>query len=111
MVPGDEAGCRFGHAVEHYFPAIRRWASAALKTPARVVGATPHRPSELPGFLIQSSRAAGSAVERLPSLRPLGLHHCPLAPLPLRLVSTTYPADRCRAALTCSAYRRDSAVP
>jgi hypothetical protein len=34
-----------------------------------------------------------------------------LPPLPFRLVSMTYAAGRCRAALTCSAYRRDPAVP
>ena len=65
-------------------------AIAGLNCPAGVLGAMPHNPSELPGVLIHNSISAPPPTCAVtPSLRPAGLHHSPLPPLPLRLVSTT----------------------
>ncbi len=81
-----------------------RTAMSGLKTPAATVGAIPHLPSLLPGVLTQSSMSAPPPVcGGVPSLRPGGLHHSPLEPLPLRLVSMTKRAPPPRSALTALA--------
>ena len=66
-------------------------AYSAHQAPA--LGPPLQAPSDSPGCLIQRNASAlvlpVLAVGEAPKARPIGLHHSPLAPLPLRLVSIT----------------------